>query len=55
LQAFKHFDESWSPKFALIVAQKNHHTRFFKPNAPQENVSPGLLFEQKKLSRNSSC
>ncbi|MCI02563.1 protein argonaute 4a-like, partial [Trifolium medium] len=43
IKACKHLDESWCPKFTVIVAQKNHHTRFFKANAPQENVSPGLL------------
>ncbi|WJX30417.1 Protein argonaute 4A, variant 2 [Trifolium repens] len=45
IKACKRFDESWSPKFTLIVAQKNHHTRFFKPNAPQENVSPGTVID----------
>jgi hypothetical protein len=25
----KHFNGEWFPKFTVIVAQKNHHTRFF--------------------------
>ncbi|XP_058725902.1 protein argonaute 4A-like [Vicia villosa] len=45
IKACKHFDESWCPKFTLIVAQKNHHTRFFKVNAPQENVLPGTVID----------
>lgn len=28
----KHFNGNWFPKFTLIVAQKNHHTRFFSRN-----------------------
>jgi len=36
-------DETWDPKFTLIVAQKNHHTKFFIPGAP-ENVPPGNYF-----------
>ncbi|CAK8568369.1 unnamed protein product [Lathyrus sativus] len=45
IKACKHFDENWCPKFTLIVAQKNHHTRFFKVNAPQENVLPGTVID----------
>ncbi|WJX30546.1 hypothetical protein P8452_19072 [Trifolium repens] len=45
IKACKHLDESWCPKFTVIVAQKNHHTRFFKPNASQENVSPGTVID----------
>ncbi|GAU16404.1 hypothetical protein TSUD_117530 [Trifolium subterraneum] len=45
IKACKHLDENWCPKFTVIVAQKNHHTRFFKPNAPQENVSPGTVID----------
>ncbi|KAK7276204.1 hypothetical protein RIF29_17340 [Crotalaria pallida] len=33
--------ESWSPKFTVIGAQKNHHTKFFPANAP-DNVPPGM-------------
>ncbi|XP_003598353.2 protein argonaute 4A [Medicago truncatula] len=45
IKACKCYDESWCPKFTLIVAQKNHHTRFFKANSPQENVSPGTVID----------
>ncbi|KAF3445097.1 hypothetical protein FNV43_RR14790 [Rhamnella rubrinervis] len=41
-QACKFLDENWSPKFVVIVAQKNHHTKFFKSGSP-DNVPPGRL------------
>ena len=41
LQACKFLDEKWSPKVVVIAAQRNHHTKFFQPNAP-ENVAPGI-------------
>lgn len=40
LQACKFLDEKWSPTFVVIVAQKNHHTKFFQPGSP-DNVPPG--------------
>ncbi|KAI5406996.1 protein argonaute 4 [Lathyrus oleraceus] len=46
IEACKFLDENWNPKFAVIVAQKNHHTRFFQPNAP-ENVPPGTVIDNK--------
>ncbi|XP_010520483.1 PREDICTED: protein argonaute 4-like [Tarenaya hassleriana] len=46
MQACKFLDESWNPKFMVIVAQKNHHTKFFQPNAP-ENVPPGTIIDSK--------
>ncbi|KAL2337331.1 hypothetical protein Fmac_011777 [Flemingia macrophylla] len=53
IEACKLFDEKWEPKFTLIVAQKNHHTRFFRanpppPNAPlvQQNVPPGTIIDE---------
>jgi eukaryotic translation initiation factor 2C len=42
MQACKFMEEKWEPKFTLIVAQKNHHTRFFQTGSP-ENVPPGKL------------
>lgn len=39
IEACKFLDENWNPKFVVIVVQKNHHTRFFQPNAP-ENGTP---------------
>ncbi|WVY93883.1 hypothetical protein V8G54_032971 [Vigna mungo] len=40
IEACKFLDENWEPKFTVIVAQKNHHTRFFQPGSP-DNVPPG--------------
>lgn len=40
LQACKFLDEKWNPKFTLIIAQKNHHTKFFIPGKP-DNVPAG--------------
>uniref|UniRef100_A0A803LZQ6 Uncharacterized protein n=1 Tax=Chenopodium quinoa TaxID=63459 RepID=A0A803LZQ6_CHEQI len=49
LQACKVLDESWSPKFTIIIAQKNHHTKFFKPESPNkyDNVPPGTVVDSK--------
>ncbi|XP_057740608.1 protein argonaute 4A-like [Arachis stenosperma] len=44
IEACKFLDEKWSPKFTFIVAQKNHHTKFFKDNAP-DNVPPGTVID----------
>ncbi|XP_047058374.1 protein argonaute 4A-like [Lolium rigidum] len=33
----KHFGGKWFPKFTVIIAQKNHHTRFFLPNERNRN------------------
>lgn len=41
-QAYQHLGETMIPKFTVIVAQKNHHTKIFQANAP-ENVPPGPL------------
>ncbi|KAI9075853.1 hypothetical protein K1719_042220 [Acacia pycnantha] len=46
IQACKHFQESWDPKFTVIIAQKNHHTKFFQANA-QENVPPGTVIDSR--------
>ena len=40
MQACKFLDEKWSPKFTVIVAQKNHNTKFFQTGSP-DNVPPG--------------
>ncbi|RDX95578.1 Protein argonaute 4A, partial [Mucuna pruriens] len=46
IEACKHLDESWDPKFTLITAQKNHHTRFFQANARESgNVPPGTIID----------
>lgn len=40
IEACKFLDDKWCPKFLVIVAQKNHHTKFFQPGCP-DNVQPG--------------
>ncbi|XP_015873346.2 protein argonaute 4 [Ziziphus jujuba] len=45
-EACKFLDANWSPKFVVIIAQKNHHTKFFQPGAP-ENVPPGTVIDNK--------
>ncbi|KAL2454598.1 Protein argonaute 9 [Abeliophyllum distichum] len=37
--------DNWSPKFMLIVAQKNHHTKFFQADDSPDNVPPGTVVE----------
>ncbi|PPD67966.1 hypothetical protein GOBAR_DD35158 [Gossypium barbadense] len=44
--ACKFLDESWNPKFVVIVAQKNHHTKFFQQGSP-DNVPPGTVIDNK--------
>ncbi|CAI0452231.1 unnamed protein product [Linum tenue] len=46
IEACKFLDEKWNPKFVVIVAQKNHHTKFFQPNGP-DNVPPGTIIDNK--------
>ncbi|GER40704.1 argonaute family protein [Striga asiatica] len=46
IKACKFLDEKWSPKFVVIVAQKNHHTKFFQANSP-DNVPPGTIIDDK--------
>uniref|UniRef100_A0A803LTC2 Argonaute 4 n=1 Tax=Chenopodium quinoa TaxID=63459 RepID=A0A803LTC2_CHEQI len=47
LQACTALDESWSPKFTIIIAQKNHHTKFFQQERPKDNVPPGTVVDSK--------
>lgn len=47
IEACKCLDEQWSPKFTVIIAQKNHHTKFFQSNNPQDNVPPGTVVDSK--------
>ncbi|CAA3005619.1 argonaute 4, partial [Olea europaea subsp. europaea] len=42
--ACKFLDAQWIPKFTIVVAQKNHHTKFFQTNAP-DNVPPGTVID----------
>ncbi|OMO67515.1 Argonaute/Dicer protein, PAZ [Corchorus capsularis] len=46
IEACKFLDETWDPKFVVIVAQKNHHTKFFLQNSP-DNVQPGTVIDNK--------
>ncbi|XP_043688821.1 protein argonaute 16-like [Telopea speciosissima] len=46
IKAFQHLGETWLPKFTVIVAQKNHHTKIFQAGAP-ENVPPGTVVDTK--------
>ncbi|ESW18198.1 hypothetical protein PHAVU_006G021200 [Phaseolus vulgaris] len=46
IEACKFLDENWEPKFLVIVAQKNHHTRFFQPDSP-DNVPPGTVIDNR--------
>ncbi|CAB4313624.1 unnamed protein product [Prunus armeniaca] len=46
IEACKFLDESWNPKFVVIIAQKNHHTKFFQPPSP-DNVPPGTIIDNK--------
>ncbi|CAJ1961004.1 unnamed protein product [Sphenostylis stenocarpa] len=48
IQACKLLDGDWDPKFTLIIAQKNHHTRFFNANDEDYDVPVGLSPQQKK-------
>ncbi|KAH0860283.1 hypothetical protein HID58_088544 [Brassica napus] len=41
MQACKFVEENWEPKFTVIIAQKNHHTKFFQAGGPG-NVPPAL-------------
>ncbi|RLN24949.1 putative disease resistance protein RGA4 [Panicum miliaceum] len=49
VKACKFLDDSWFPKFTVIVAQKNHHTRFFEPKGPRDdnvtNVPAGTVVD----------
>ncbi|KAF9605295.1 hypothetical protein IFM89_015911, partial [Coptis chinensis] len=44
IEACKFLDEKWCPKFTVIVAQKNHHTKFFQKGSP-DNVPPGTVID----------
>ncbi|XP_028797109.1 protein argonaute 4 [Neltuma alba] len=46
IEACKFLDDQWCPKFVVIVAQKNHHTKFFQPSSP-DNVPPGTVIDNK--------
>ncbi|KAJ8553965.1 hypothetical protein K7X08_024643 [Anisodus acutangulus] len=45
-KACKFLDETWSPKFTLIVAQRRHHTKLFQANS-SDNIPPGTVIDTK--------
>ncbi|KAH0703191.1 hypothetical protein KY285_017469 [Solanum tuberosum] len=46
IKACKFLDETWSPKFTLIVAQRRHHTKLFQANS-SDNIPPGTVVDTK--------
>lgn len=46
IKAYQHLGEANIPKFTVIVAQKNHHTKLFQ-DGPPENVPPGTVVDTK--------
>ncbi|XP_019246290.1 PREDICTED: protein argonaute 4B-like [Nicotiana attenuata] len=46
IKACKFLDETWSPKFTLIIAQRRHHTKLFQPDS-SENIPPGTVVDTK--------
>ncbi|CAH8383280.1 unnamed protein product [Eruca vesicaria subsp. sativa] len=49
-QAWKFAEENWQPKFTVIIAQKNHHTKFFQADLQAhgpDNVLPGTIIDSK--------
>lgn len=47
IEACKFLDDKWSPKFLVVVAQKNHHTKFFQQGGSPDNVPPGTVIDNK--------
>uniref|UniRef100_A0A0E0LYI8 Piwi domain-containing protein n=1 Tax=Oryza punctata TaxID=4537 RepID=A0A0E0LYI8_ORYPU len=44
IKAYQYMDQGPIPKFTVIIAQKNHHTKLFQENAP-DNVPPGTVVD----------
>ncbi|CAK7349045.1 unnamed protein product [Dovyalis caffra] len=47
IKAYEHLGEVDIPKFTVIVAQKNHHTKLFQAGGAIENVPPGTVVDTK--------
>ncbi|KAL3512651.1 hypothetical protein ACH5RR_025368 [Cinchona calisaya] len=45
-KACEFLDETWCPKFTLIVSQRSHHTKFIKASST-DNVPPGTVVDKK--------
>nr|GEV54424.1 hypothetical protein [Tanacetum cinerariifolium] len=46
MQACKFLDETWDPKFMLILAQKTQHPKFFQQSS-DANVPPGTIIDNR--------
>ncbi|KAJ3669410.1 hypothetical protein LUZ60_011360 [Juncus effusus] len=46
IQAYQQLGDGPLPKFTLIIAQKNHHTKLFQADSP-DNVPPGTVVDTK--------
>ncbi|KAK3129682.1 hypothetical protein QOZ80_6BG0483240 [Eleusine coracana subsp. coracana] len=44
IKAYQHMGQGDIPKVTVIIAQKNHHTKLFQANSP-ENVPPGTVVD----------
>ncbi|XBJ16573.1 hypothetical protein VPH35_008173 [Triticum aestivum] len=44
IKAYKNMDQGALPKITVIIAQKNHHTKLFQADAP-DNVPPGTVVD----------
>uniref|UniRef100_A0A0E0Q6G2 Uncharacterized protein n=1 Tax=Oryza rufipogon TaxID=4529 RepID=A0A0E0Q6G2_ORYRU len=44
IKAYQYMDQGPIPKFTVIIAQKNHHTKLFQENTP-DNVPPGTVVD----------
>lgn len=49
IKACNLLDENWYLKFVVIIAQKNHHTKFFLPASRDNvtNVPPGTVIDNR--------
>ncbi|PON87801.1 Exonuclease/helicase-like [Trema orientale] len=45
IKAYQHLGEVNIPKFTVIVAQKNHHTKLFQAGGAPNNVPPGTIVD----------
>ncbi|ONI18322.1 hypothetical protein PRUPE_3G209300 [Prunus persica] len=45
IKAYQHLGEVDVPKFTVIVAQKNHHTKLFQTGGSTDNVPPGTVVD----------
>ncbi|XP_062194678.1 protein argonaute 16 [Phragmites australis] len=44
IKAYQNMGQGDPPKFTVIIAQKNHHTKLFQANSP-DNVPPGTVVD----------